>query len=107
VLDHSLGAQRLVQVVGVRPGHCFENCICTPGQPDAHGAPVDASGQATEKSDLCPDHTGYVVQDLGRRLFGMGALGHRFLAATAGAQHMLNTLGPNAALAGSRRRAAS
>src|SRR5215472_3062877 len=39
-----------------------------------------ASGQATEKSDLCPDHAGHVVQDLGRQLFGMGALVHAVLS---------------------------
>ena len=44
VLDHSLGSQRLVQVVGVCPGHCFEHCICPSGQLDAHGTPIDASG---------------------------------------------------------------
>src|SRR5215472_7797598 len=38
-----------------------------------------ASGQATEKSDLCPDHAGHVVQDLGRQLFAMGALVHAVL----------------------------
>jgi hypothetical protein len=64
-------------VVGVCPGHCFEHCICPSGQLDVHGTPIDASAQATEKSDLCPDHAGHVVQDLGRQLFGMGALVHR------------------------------
>ena len=44
VLDHSLGSQRLVQVVGVCPGHCLEHCICPSGQLDEHGAPIDASG---------------------------------------------------------------
>ena len=44
VLDHPLGSQRLVQVVGVCPGHCFEHCICPSGQLDAHGHPIDASG---------------------------------------------------------------
>ena len=68
VLDHSLGSQHLVQVVGVCPGHCFEDCRCPSGQLDADGTPIDASGQATEKSDLCPDHAGHVVQDLGRQI---------------------------------------
>ena len=44
VLDHSLGSQRLVQVAGVRPGHCLEHCICPSGQLDAHGTPIDAAG---------------------------------------------------------------
>src|SRR5918992_3779983 len=40
---------------------------------------MEASGEATEKRDLCPDHAGHVVQDLGRQLFGMGALVHAVL----------------------------
>jgi hypothetical protein len=44
VLDHSLSSQRLVQVVGVCPGHCFEHCKCPSGQLDAHGTRIDASG---------------------------------------------------------------
>jgi hypothetical protein len=43
VLDHSQGSQRLVQVVGVCPGHCFEHGVCPPGQLDAHGTHIDAS----------------------------------------------------------------
>ncbi len=77
VLDHPLGPQRLIQVVGVSPGHCFEHRIRPSGQPDTHGTPIDACRKAAEKSDLCPDHAGHVVQDLGRQLFGMGALIHR------------------------------
>ncbi len=30
VLDHSLSSQRLVQLIGVGPGHCLENCSCPP-----------------------------------------------------------------------------
>ena len=76
VLNHPLGSQRLVQLVGVCPRHCLEHCICPSGQQDAHGTPVDASGKAAENRDLRPDHAGHVVQDLGRH-FRMGALLHR------------------------------
>jgi hypothetical protein len=67
MLDHSLGSQRLVQLVGVCPGHGFEHGISPSGQLDAHGTPIDASGQATDKRDLCPDRAAHVVQDLGRQ----------------------------------------
>src|SRR5215471_15528432 len=78
VLDDSLGSQRRVQLVGVCAWHCFEHCICPSGQLDAHGTHMEAAGKPTEKSDLCPDYAGHVVQDLGRQLFGIGALVHRF-----------------------------
>ena len=44
VRDHSLGSQRLVEVVGVCPGLGFEHGICPSGQLDAHGTRIDASG---------------------------------------------------------------
>jgi len=51
--------------------------MCPSGQLDAHGTHIEAAGQATENSDLCPDHAGHLVQHLGRQLFRMGALVHR------------------------------
>jgi len=71
-------------VVGVCPGHCFEHCICRSGHLDAQGADMEAPGQATENSDLSPDRAGHVVQELGRQLFGMGALAHQTMMNGAG-----------------------
>ena len=54
VLDHSLGSQRLVQVVGVCPGHCFEHCICPSGQLDAHAPPLTPPGRRLRRVTSAP-----------------------------------------------------
>jgi hypothetical protein len=76
VLDHPLGSQHLVQVVKMRSRDCLEHGVSSSGHLDVHGTGIDATGEATNESDVCLDQTGNIAHHLCRHLLALHTSQH-------------------------------